>query len=740
MTSRTSVLSTLVCLALPLAALGAAGCDCAGGDNPTTRDGGSTDAALDGRASDARIDAADGGGDSGGGSDGGADAFCGATTCGTDCADLQTDPAHCGDCTNDCTSLPHVDGTLVTCTAGDCDLTGACDAGFADCNGDPADGCETDLSTVDHCGSCGTVCSGATPLCGLDGSGARACVSDCAGGEQRCGSSCVDVMTDEMHCGDCTTACADPGHGTPNCSGGTCTPTCDPGYHACGDTCADDTAVASCGSSCTPCPAGPHSTARCSVAGACELECTAPYADCNGNATDGCEASTTDDPANCTACGHVCSGAHATMGCAATGCVIASCDAGFADCNLDPADGCEVDTTSDRDNCNGCGMVCAVANGVAGCMASACTVASCIPPFADCDLSATTGCETNVASDPGSCGGCGNVCMVPNATAGCSGTFCTVGICDPGRGDCNGQVADGCEVSTTSDASNCGSCGHICTAPNATMGCAGSSCTITSCNAGFADCNNNPVDGCEANLASPTSCGVCGRVCTVANGVAGCSAGSCTVASCNTLFGNCNGLVSDGCETNLANSTNACGSCGNDCNTTCAGNVLGTTCTAGTCQITGCTAGHFDVDLQCGGGCECTSTGTSGSCLAPTALGTLNIGQVITYTGNLVPVGTEAWLVVTFTGASNPAYHPRVRLTTNPGNAFQLDVLNNCAGGANLCGTEGGNSIGRTDWEVFSDVGYPVPPVGSSGTVYVHVYRRTGQPVTCSSYTLTVSN
>ena len=79
---------------------------------------------------------------------------------------------------------------------------------------------------------------------------------------------------------------------------------------------------------------------------------------------------------------------------------------------------------------------------------------------------------------------------------------------------------------------------------------------------------------------------------------------------------------------------------------------------------------------------------------------------------------------------------------------FALDVLTNCAGSAMACGTEGGNSVNRTDWEVVYTGGdpnnpvnfNPIPPVGSNGTVIIHVYRRAGQPVTCGTYTITVSN
>jgi hypothetical protein len=69
-------------------------------------------------------------------------------------------------------------------------------------------------------------------------------------------------------------------------------------------------------------------------------------------------------------------------------------------------------------------------------------------------------------------------------------------------------------------------CGPTCAAcpvpPNATAACQAGACTFA-CVAGHADCNDLPVDGCEATLATdPLNCGAChvscaGRPCT--NGV-----------------------------------------------------------------------------------------------------------------------------------------------------------------------------------------------------------------------------
>jgi hypothetical protein len=38
--------------------------------------------------------------------------------------------------------------------------------------------------------------------------------------------------------------------------------------------------------------------------------------------------------------------------------VVKSCNKGFADCDADPGNGCEVDIMNDNDNCGACGNVC----------------------------------------------------------------------------------------------------------------------------------------------------------------------------------------------------------------------------------------------------------------------------------------------------------------------------------------------------------------------------------------------
>ncbi len=58
--------------------------------------------------------------------------------------------------------------------------------------------------------------------------------------------------------------------------------------------------------------------------------------------------------------------------------------------------------------------------------------------------------------------------------------------------------------------------------------CTNGACGIASCNMGFANCNMNLADGCEAALASDAmNCGMCGNVCPM--NLPSCSNSTCIV-------------------------------------------------------------------------------------------------------------------------------------------------------------------------------------------------------------------
>ena len=171
-------------------------------------------------------------------------------------------------------------------------------------------------------------------------------------------------------------------------------------------------------------------------------------------------------------------------------------------------------------------------------MSGACSAGgSCSPPQTLCGSTCS-----NLGTDVLNCGACGTACSIANNIPACIGGACKIGSCTPGFADCNANPVDGCETNTNS-VSNCGACGNVCSTPNGNPACFGGACQIASCNAGFADCNGNPVDGCEVNLASDsTNCGGCGIVCPgTPNGTAICRSSTCDVR-CNGGFHNCGGV------------------------------------------------------------------------------------------------------------------------------------------------------------------------------------------------------
>jgi hypothetical protein len=186
---------------------------------------------------------------------------------------------------------------------------------------------------------------------------------------------------------------------------------------------------------------------------------------------------------------------------------------------------------------------------------------------------------------------CGNACpTVTNGQPRCAASACGFS-CNMGFHKCGASCAD--DTSVSSCGSSCSPCP---TPPNATAAClANGTCGIGTCAAGYLDCNGDPSDGCERNVASDTSnCGRCGAVCSIANGTAACVAGTCTVATCNIGYGDCNGSAVDGCETNLQTDYNHCGACTNSsCSTvvpdgginngtfSCIGSACALTCDAG---------------------------------------------------------------------------------------------------------------------------------------------------------------
>jgi|GEM_PF-6070054 len=140
------------------------------------------------------------------------------------------------------------------------------------------------------------------------------------------------------------------------------------------------------------------------------------------------------------------------------------------------------------------------------------------------------------------CGACGAVCTASSGTPICVNGACGIDTCAPGSGDCDGDASNGCEVDTGADPNNCGGCGIVCDPANGTGACEQGVCVVNACNAGFDDCDQDPTNGCEANLSKSTSCGNCTNTCTP-------SAGTTLNSSCQDQSGSYQCVcVDDGIE------------------------------------------------------------------------------------------------------------------------------------------------------------------------------------------------
>lgn len=122
----------------------------------------------------------------------------------------------------------------------------------------------------------------------------------------------------------------------------------------------------------------------------------------------------------------------------------------------------------------------------------------------DVDLLRSCATTTCGAGETCAAGGCRAIALAPSELREWAGSV---------NGGDGGDGGTSCG-DTSSDPNNCGSCGNVCDVANGTAGCAGGSCTVASCDSGFDDCNDTPGDGCEANLnTSRQDCGMCGNAC-----------------------------------------------------------------------------------------------------------------------------------------------------------------------------------------------------------------------------------
>ncbi len=469
--------------------------------------------------------------------------------------DLEGDLENCGACGEVCRP-PNADPT---CDAGRCAID-ICTPGFADVDGDAANGCERacersndgveacdeldndcdgatdeDFDTrrdVAHCGGCGQICEtgNAEPECrngvcavgrcpegfvDADEDPENGCELECTptedaaeicdGLDNNCNGAVdegFDLRSDLAHCGACNAAC-DPENSVGVCNDGVCDTTgCTPGFvDANGD--AED----GCELECEPSPDGFE-------------VCDEADNDCDGRSDEGFDLQR--DPTHCGACGTTCEFPNGAVACEAGECVRGDCRAGWVDANGEAEDGCEYactpsalgvelcngrDDDCDRevdegfdlgslDHCGVCNAACRFEHATTECQEGRCVLTACDEGFADVDRRIVNGCESE--------------CVPQNEG---------VELCNEVDEDCDGETDEGFDLER--DANNCGACGETCSAERADTFCNGGACRIRDCEAGWVDEDEDFDNGCE---------------CEVQNG---------GVELCNGVDDDCNGVIDD---------------------------------------------------------------------------------------------------------------------------------------------------------------------------------------------------
>jgi hypothetical protein len=238
------------------------------------------------------------------------------------------------------------------------------------------------------------------------------------------------------------------------------------------------------------------------------------------------------------------------------------------------------------------------------------------------------------------------------------------------------------------------------------------------CNGVDDDCDGSVDEGFDNDIDGFTSCG---GDCNDANNTISPAA----VETCDSVDQNCDGTPDNGVPSVMCPPTNSAST---------------TACTTGSCQVTGCSSGFFDIDGLYGNGCECVNDLAGATCGTSRIVGSLTTGQSMDMVG-VLPVSTGVdWFTATFPRSGRPGGGtPRVQFISNPGGTHTFDVFLNCAGTQATCGNAP-DALGLTDY-TFVDSGSPgwtINNVAWPDTVYVRVQRSAGAP-SCSSYQLRFS-
>ena len=418
---------------------------------------------------------------------------------------------------------------------------------------------ETDKLCVT--GQCSSSCSNAQPnICGsvclnFNDVNVKSCDKgkiECKEGfadvDKQVNTGCeVNLKTDNNHCGKEKNVCTNGR----TCQNGVCS--CPSGYQYCDNKCIDpmsDPNYCGTGQECSKlnnCTAS--AVNKLCVKGACSSSCPSGQAICGDFCVD-----------------------YEQLKIAKCDRRITLCMQGFADVDGKIENGCEVDLSTNNDNCktvgnkcvypqtcqkgvcscpanqpNVCGSVCLNFNDVHVAACESGKVKKCIDGYEDVDKNPNNGCEVNLKTDNNHCGRENNQCT--------NGRSCQNGVClcPTGYAYCDNKCVDPntnpnyCGITTT--------CGEL------------RNCTNS-------DVNKLCVQG-SCSSSCPKGQTICGAVCLDLDAI---HVKRCTnaVIECKDNFDNLDGIISNGCEVDLLNDSNHCGKNKVKC-------TNGRTCQGGTC-------------------------------------------------------------------------------------------------------------------------------------------------------------
>ncbi|MCA9539138.1 MAG: hypothetical protein KC620_09655, partial [Myxococcales bacterium] len=307
------------------------------------------------------------------------------------------------------------------------------------------------------------VCAGAPVVCR---EGAWSCDypgSYDPGDEVRCDGSdndcdgrvdeSFDHQTDPQHCGVCNNACSYD-HAAPLCVDGRCAlGDCEPGWHN-----AD-------GNAGNGCEYGP-----CQLSNMGLEQCDGIDNDCDAAVDEELRVACGMDVGQCRSGFQGCIDGRLADCEGAIGPQPEVCDGLDNDCDGQPDE--DFGILSDVNNCGRCGFVCDLAEASARCSQGACLIDNCNPGFWDNNGNDADGCEY--------------ACTLSNQG---------VEACDQVDNDCDGAIDEGIDLE--SDPLNCGGCGRRCAYEHASGRCDARQCSLGMCNPGFHDIDGNPANGCE---------------------------------------------------------------------------------------------------------------------------------------------------------------------------------------------------------------------------------------------------